>query len=114
MASTEDVTVIKTITKPANQKPWFTAEVHKLLKTWDTAFRAGDDIALRATRSNLSSGIKLAKCDLARNENEHHLIERHTVHVARHLDHYRTPPHACDTDVSLPDALNTFYARFEV
>ncbi len=38
----DDVTVTKTITTRANQKPWMTAEVRGLLKTRDEAFRSGD------------------------------------------------------------------------
>ncbi len=37
----DDVTVTKTITTRANQKPWMTAEVRGLLKTRDEAFRSG-------------------------------------------------------------------------
>ncbi len=42
----DDVTVTKTITTRANQKPWMTAEVCGLLKTRDEAFRSGDKAAL--------------------------------------------------------------------
>ncbi len=41
----DDVTVTKTITTRANQKPWMTAEVRGLLKTRDEAFRSGDKAA---------------------------------------------------------------------
>ncbi len=57
----DDVTVTKTITTRANQKPWMTAEVRGLLKTRDEAFRSGDKAALKTARSNLSCGIKNAK-----------------------------------------------------
>ncbi|KAL0161079.1 hypothetical protein M9458_044804, partial [Cirrhinus mrigala] len=57
----DDVTVTKTITTHANQKPWMTAEVHALLKTRDDAFRSGDKAALKTARANLSRGIKQAK-----------------------------------------------------
>ncbi len=43
----DDVTVTKTITTRANQKPWMTAEVRGLLKTRDEAFRSGDKAALK-------------------------------------------------------------------
>ncbi len=54
----DDVTVTKTITTRANQKPWMTAEVRGLLKTRDDAFRSGDKAVLRTVRANLSRGIK--------------------------------------------------------
>lgn len=38
----DDVTLTKTISIRANQKPWLTGEGYKLLRTWNTAFRAGD------------------------------------------------------------------------
>ncbi len=46
----DDVTVTKTITTRANQKPWMTAEVRGLLKTRDEAFRLGlHDIGKKLT-----------------------------------------------------------------
>ncbi len=57
----DDVTVTKTITTRANQKPWMTAEVRGLLKTRDDAFRSGDKAVLKTARANLSRGIKKAK-----------------------------------------------------
>ncbi len=47
----DDVTVTKTITTRANQKPWMTAEVRGLLKTRDEAFRSGDKAALKNSKS---------------------------------------------------------------
>ncbi len=55
------MTVTKTITTRANQKPWVTAEVCGLLKTRDEAFRSGDKAALKTARANLSCGIKNVK-----------------------------------------------------
>ncbi len=61
-----DVTVTKTITVRANQKPWLTGEVYKLLKAWNAAFRAGDEEGLRTARANLSRGIREAKRQYSR------------------------------------------------
>ncbi|KAK3507849.1 hypothetical protein QTP70_001424, partial [Hemibagrus guttatus] len=41
----DNVIVSKTITTCSNQKPWMTAEVRALLKSRDSAFRAGDKVA---------------------------------------------------------------------
>ncbi len=65
----DDVTVTKTITTGANQKPWMTAEVCGLLKTRDEAFRSGDKAALKTARANLSCGIKNAKRSYAQKIN---------------------------------------------
>ncbi|KAK3517436.1 hypothetical protein QTP70_010673 [Hemibagrus guttatus] len=50
----DDVTVSKTITTRSNQKLWMTAEVRALLKSRDSAFRAGDKTALKTVRDKLS------------------------------------------------------------
>ncbi len=67
----DDVTVTKTITTRANQKPWMTAEVYGLLKTRDDAFRSGDKAALKTARANLSCGIKNAKWPYAKKKKDH-------------------------------------------
>ncbi len=66
----DDVTVTKTITTRANQKPWMTAEVRGLLKTRDEAFRSGDKAAVKTARANLSCGIKNAK---------RHMLKKSTI-----------------------------------
>ncbi|XP_063344797.1 interferon-induced very large GTPase 1-like [Pelmatolapia mariae] len=58
---TDDVTVSKTIISRPNQKPWITAEVRALLRTRDSAFKAGDKVALRRARAELSRAIREAK-----------------------------------------------------
>ncbi len=62
----DDVTVTKTITTRANQKPWMAAEVHGLLKIQDETFRSGDKAALKTAIANLSHGIKKAKHQYAK------------------------------------------------
>ncbi|KAK3550603.1 hypothetical protein QTP70_000685 [Hemibagrus guttatus] len=44
----DDVTISKSITTRSNQKPWMTTKVRALLKSRDSAFRAGDKDALKA------------------------------------------------------------------
>ncbi|KAI3352672.1 hypothetical protein L3Q82_020132 [Scortum barcoo] len=63
---TDDVTVLKTITVRANQKPWLTEEVHRLLKGLNAAFIAGDEEGLRTARTNLSHSIREAKKQYSR------------------------------------------------
>ncbi|KAL0199309.1 hypothetical protein M9458_007849, partial [Cirrhinus mrigala] len=86
----DDVTVTKTITTRANQKPWMTAEVRGLLKTRDDAFRSGDKAALKTVRANLLQ------------------------QAFQTITDYKPLPQACDDDTTLPDALNEFYAQFEM
>ncbi len=74
----DDVTVTKTITTHANQKPWMTAEVCGLLKTRDEAFRSGDKAALKTARANLYCGIKNAKRSYAQKINNHFTDSRDT------------------------------------
>ena len=49
---TEDVTIIKTFTARANQKPWMTTEDRSLLKAHDTAYRSGDKVALHSAQGS--------------------------------------------------------------
>ncbi len=113
----DDVTVTKTITTRANQKPWMTAEVRGLLKTRDEAFRSGDKAALKTARANLSCASKMQNGHMLKKST----ITSQTAETARSLwqaiqtiTDYKPPPQACDEDTSLPDALNHFYSRFEM
>ncbi|XP_078796661.1 uncharacterized protein LOC144988994 [Oryzias latipes] len=62
----DDVTVTKPITLRANQKPWLTGDVHRLLRERNAAFRAGNEAGLRTARANLSRGIRVVKREHSR------------------------------------------------
>ncbi|KAK3550602.1 hypothetical protein QTP70_000679 [Hemibagrus guttatus] len=112
----DDVTVSKTITTRSNQKPWMSAEVRALLKSRDSAFRAGDKEALRTARAKLSRAIKEAKRMHAQRIHGHFQDSgdsRCMWQGIQAITNYKTTPSVCDSDASLPDALNDFYARFE-
>ncbi len=112
-----DVTVTKTITTRANQKPWMTAEVRGLLKTRDEAFRSGDKAALKTARANLSCGIKNARRSYAQKIYKHYKDSRDTQSLwqaIQTITDYKPLPQACDDYTSLPDALNHFYSWFEM
>ena len=83
----EDVTVMKTITVRANQKLWFTSELHKLLKAWDAAFQTGDVAELRTARNKLACGIKLAKQEHAKKTQlkKDYLKEKHSGSTGQSL-----------------------------
>ncbi|KAI5629143.1 gastrula zinc finger protein XlCGF28.1-like [Silurus asotus] len=113
----DDVTISKTITTRANQKPWMTAKVCVLLKTRDSAFRAGDKTALKTTRAKMSRAIREAKRAHAKRIHGHFQDSGDTRRMwqgIQAITNYKTTSPACDRDTSLPDALNDFYARFEV
>ncbi|KAL0151177.1 hypothetical protein M9458_053690 [Cirrhinus mrigala] len=113
----DDVTVTKTITTRANQKPWMTAEVHGLLKIRDEAFRSGDKAALKTSRANLSHGIKKAKHQYAQKINNNFSDSKDTRSLwqaIQTITDYKPLPQASGDDTSLPDALNHFYSQFEI
>ncbi|KAK3528731.1 hypothetical protein QTP70_010390 [Hemibagrus guttatus] len=112
----DDMTVFKSITTQPNQKPWMTAKVCALLKYRVSAFRAGDKDALRAAWAKLSQAIREAKCTHSQRIHGHFQSSGDTRHMwqgIQSITNYRPAPPACDSDASLPDALNSFYACFE-
>ncbi|KAK1787328.1 hypothetical protein P4O66_002830 [Electrophorus voltai] len=112
----DDVTVSKTITTHPNQKPWMTAEVRMLLRTRDSAFRTGDRAALRKTRAKLSRAIREAKRAHAQRIHGHFKDTGDTRRIwegIQAITNYRNISPSCDSDATLPDALNDFYAWCE-
>ncbi|KAK3511415.1 hypothetical protein QTP70_007327 [Hemibagrus guttatus] len=112
----DDVTISKSITTRSNQKPWMTAKVCALLKSRDSAFRAGDKDALRTALAKLSRAIRESKRTHSQRIHGHFQSSGDTRRMwqgIQSITNYRPAPPACDSDASLPDALNSFYARFE-
>ncbi|KAI5085415.1 hypothetical protein C0J45_23129 [Silurus meridionalis] len=104
----DDVTISKTIT---------TANVCALLKQRESAFRSGDKAALKTARAKLSRAIREAKRAHAKKIHNHFQDSGDTRRMwqgIQAITNYKTTSPACDRDASLPDALNDFYARFEV
>lgn len=62
---TANITIDDVLELKTNQKPWQTAEVHRLLNAQNAAFRAGNEIGLTA-RANLSHSIREAKNQYSR------------------------------------------------
>ncbi|XP_060763541.1 uncharacterized protein fbrsl1 isoform X7 [Neoarius graeffei] len=113
---TDDVTDIKTITVRANQKPWLTGEVYRLLKSWNAAFRAGDEAGLRSARANLSRGIRLAKKQYSSRIAHHFTDSRDTRSLwqgIQTITDYKPQPQTCDKDITLLNSLNNFFGLFE-
>ncbi len=111
----DDVTVTKTITVRANQKPWLTGEVYRLLKARNAAFRAGDEEGLKTARANLSHGIREAKRRYSRRIAHRFSDSRDTRSLwqgIQTITDYKPPPQTCDSTIPLLNELNAF-ARFE-
>ena len=112
----DDETHIKTITTRANQKPWLTGEVHGLLRARNKAFRAGDETGLRRARANLSHGIRKAKQEYTNKITCHFKDSRDTRSLwqgIQTITDYKPAPQTCDSNISLLNNLNSFFARFE-
>lgn len=112
---TEDVSVMKTIITRANQKPWLTAEVCKMLKARNIAFKSGDVEALRTARANLNRAIRLAKRthskkiqDLFHDSSN---ISNMWKGIQAITNHKVTPPFGGEADSVLLNELNFFFAR---
>ncbi len=96
----EDVTVTKTITTRANQKPWMTAEVRGLLKTRDEACRSGDKAALKTVSQSVLWHQNCEMVIFSKKKKSLHRQQRHTEPVASHqtITDYKPPPQTCDDD----------------
>ncbi|KAK3536173.1 hypothetical protein QTP70_032726 [Hemibagrus guttatus] len=112
----DDVTVSKTITTRSNQKPWMTVKVGALLKKRDSAFRAWDKTPSKTSRAKLSRAIREAKHAHAQRIHGHFQDSGDSRRMWQGIQvimNYKTTSPACDSDASLPDRLNDFYAQFE-
>uniref|UniRef100_A0A672I8N9 Reverse transcriptase domain-containing protein n=2 Tax=Salarias fasciatus TaxID=181472 RepID=A0A672I8N9_SALFA len=112
----DDVTHIKNITIRANRKPWLTGDVHRLLKARDIAFKAGDESALRTARANLSRGIRKAKQDHTNKITSYFKDSKNAQSLwqgIQAITDYKPAPRSCESDITLLNNLNSFFARFE-
>ncbi|KAI5620655.1 gastrula zinc finger protein XlCGF28.1-like [Silurus asotus] len=77
----------------------------------------GDKAALKTARAKLSRAIREGKRAHAKKIHNHFQDSGDTRRMwqgIKAITNYKTTSPACDRDTSLPDALNDFYARFEV
>ncbi|KAI4896149.1 hypothetical protein NFI96_004230 [Prochilodus magdalenae] len=84
--------------------------------TRDKAFKSGDKASLRTARAKLSWAIREAKRTYPQKIHSHFQDTPDTRCMWRGtqaVTNYKTPSHTCDSDASLPNVLNSFYARFE-
>ncbi|KAK3520265.1 hypothetical protein QTP70_019668, partial [Hemibagrus guttatus] len=81
-----------------------------------TISQAGDKDALRTARAKLPQVIREAKRAHSQRIHGHFQSRGDTRRMwqgIQSITNYRPASPACDSDASLPDALNSFYARFE-
>ncbi|KAK2883355.1 hypothetical protein Q8A73_022288 [Channa argus] len=85
-------------------------------KTWNAAFRAGDEVGLRTARANLSRGIREVKRQYSRRIAHQFSNSRDTRSLwqgIQTITDYRPPPQTCKSNISLLNEVNAFFAWFE-
>ena len=115
-----DVVPTVTIKTYPNQKPWMDGGICEKLKVWTTAFnngnRSGNMAEYKLCSYSLRKAIKQEKCQY-RDKVESQFNGSGTRRMWQGLqeitDYKKKTNHVTDTDVMLPDKLNTFFARFE-
>ena len=112
----EDVSVVKSITTRANEKPWMTSKVRALLKVRNTAFRAGDGVELRTARANLNRGIRVAQRAYSRKIQGFFQDSRDPRRMWQGIQSvtgYKGAPSSCEDNEDFLNELNNYFARFE-
>ena len=93
-----------------------TGEVHRLLRARNSAFRAGDEAALRAAKTNLKRGITKAKQQYGKKVEQRFSDSRDTRSLWKGIQiitDYKPRPQTCDNNITLLNNLNNFYGRYE-
>ena len=97
-------------------KPWLTGDVHRLLRARANAFRAGDVSGLRTARTNLSCSIRKVKQDYTHRITSHFRDSRDAQSLwqgIQPITDYKPTPQSCESNISLLNNLNSFFACFE-
>ena len=112
---TDAVLPVKTITVFPNQKPWLDSTVRSLLKARDTSYRSGDRLAYSRARAELKKGIKQAKLRYKQKIEDHfnNNNPRNMWRGIRTMTDYKPSTQLASHDSTLPDTLNSFFARFD-
>lgn len=100
-----------------NQKPWMNTTVQTLLKARDAAYRSGDTARNSTARTDLKRAIREAKQDNKRQIEDHFtdIDPRRAWQGIKNITNYKgSNSMLSDTDASLAEELNSFFARFEV
>ncbi len=112
----DDVVPTKTIRIYPNQKPWINSDVRSALSARTSAFKSGNTDDRKQASYDLRRSIKAAKRTL-KNKVEEHFNNNNPRSMWQGINNITgfkgIKPATVNIAASLPDELNTFYARFE-
>ncbi len=112
----DDVVPTKTIRIYPNQKPWINSDVRSALSARTSAFKSGNSDDRKQASYDLRRSIKAAKRTYKNNVEEHfnNNNPRSMWQGINNITGFKgNKPATVNIAASLPDELNTFYARFE-
>ncbi len=112
----DDVVPTKTIRIYPNQKPWINSDVRSALSARTSAFKSGNSDDRKQASYDLRRSIKAAKRTY-KNKVEEHFNNNNPRRMWQGINNItgfkENKPATVNIAASLPDELNTFYARFE-
>ncbi len=112
----DDVVPNKTIRIYPNQKPWINSDVRSALSARTSAFKSGNSDDRKQASYDLRRTIKAAKRTY-KNKVEEHFNNNNPRSMWQGINNITgfkgNKPATVNIAASLPDELNTFYARFE-
>ncbi len=112
----DDVVPTKTIRIYPNQKPWINSDVRSALSARTSAFKSGNTDDRKQASYDLRRSIKAAKRTY-KNKVEEHFNNNNPRSMWQGINNITgfkgNKPATVNIAASLPDELNTFYARFE-
>ncbi len=112
----EDVVPTKKIRIHPNQKPWINSDVRSALSARTSAFKSGNTDDRKQASYDLRRSIKVAKRQY-KNKVEEHFNNNNPRSMWQGINNITgfkgNKPATVNIAASLPDELNTFYARFE-
>ncbi len=112
----DDVVPTKTIRIYPNQKPWINSDVRSALSARTSAFKSGNSDDRKQASYDLRRTIKAAKRTY-KNKVEEHFNNNNPRSMWQGINNITgfkgNKPATVNIAASLPDELNTFYARFE-
>ncbi|KAI2645121.1 hypothetical protein H4Q32_027825 [Labeo rohita] len=106
----------KTVRRFPNQKPWFNRDIKQKIRERREAFKVGGHMEYKRARYELQKTIKVAKRAYSQKLEGYYLNHntRSMWQGIQAVTNYRGTTTATDPqDTTLPDCLNTFYARFD-
>ncbi len=113
----EDVVPTKTIRIYPNQKPWINSDVRSALSARTSAFKSGNTDDRKQASYDLRRSIKAAKRTYKNKVEEHFNNNNNTRSMWQGINNITgfkgNKTATVNIAASLPDELNTFYARFE-